>query len=872
MCAEGDSGYKWSDYPTRPDLAMKWRTVAHISGTFDKNSGIIPVNFNNDFKSEYWMIKITEATDDLKINGLGLYTFSDDELNKSGFVIDKVFDGVSDTSIDNVIKDKMNLPLTLTIDGEEYNVSWSYDSEIIDENGNVIPSVNNRVMTLKARIGKDEEGYKHVRTKDYHIISSDTRARTTIYNEEDIELTNNATQVSSMALTHGFSFDGKTEIEIDFGADNTGGIINFTNGEDSVITLSVIDGRIVANEGHSSEVSVEYKEKLKLEIGESTYNLYYFNGVFYDTLLYDKSLMKDKTPQSVSFTAIAEKTLSIDSIMLKAVSIELFKAIENQFDFEKISPNYRATNLNGDLTLFSQVGDVVFTYTSGNEEIINTTISPENGIVNTDSYAETYITVDAVSDSAQDSFTKTFKVFVGKDNLFGEAMSSSSAAVVNENISKYAADGVLETSFVTNSKSYKINFDLKEAKPLSKMRIIAADSAAKITEITVSVSNDNLHFTDVYTGTGINSNELFALDYTVSRFVRISVKADSEGTGITEVLAYSDMTDSEKLSYDWKQFVENLTVQNGTVVPKEGTLKTTFSLVSDNAAVTISETEDKKSWKVVVGGAQNETTVNITLTAFNGTVSDTKTYQITVFEDTDIRDNEIPGGGNAGSSGGGGGGAGGGGGGGSGNSAPSVNDPGIPGDVAVGPDPDLIELDNTVNELTGHWGSNEIKNLILKGIVQGDGKNLSLDRSVTRAEFCKMIVAALGLELVDYKGIYADTSSKDWFAPYAQVAKDYSIMSGDSVGFRGNDVISRQEMAVVLLNALKAQLPETVVENELSFTDNASIADWAKDAVRVASGLELLKGYDTGDFKPGNNLRRDEAMVVVYRLLSHLGK
>ena len=97
-------------------------------------------------------------------------------------------------------------------------------------------------------------------------------------------------------------------------------------------------------------------------------------------------------------------------------------------------------------------------------------------------------------------------------------------------------------------------------------------------------------------------------------------------------------------------------------------------------------------------------------------------------------------------------------------------------------------------------------------------------------------------------------------------------MSGDSVGFRGNDVISRQEMAVVLLNALKAQLPETVVENELSFTDNASIADWAKDAVRVASGLELLKGYDTGDFKPGNNLRRDEAMVVVYRLLSHLGK
>ena len=128
------------------------------------------------------------------------------------------------------------------------------------------------------------------------------------------------------------------------------------------------------------------------------------------------------------------------------------------------------------------------------------------------------------------------------------------------------------------------------------------------------------------------------------------------------------------------------------------------------------------------------------------------------------------------------------------------------------------------------------------------------------------------LELSDYNGIYSDTKSGDWFAPYAQTAKEYGIMSGDSRGFRGNDVISRQEMAVVLINALKARLPEVNSAGEMSFTDNDSIASWAKDAVKLASGLELLKGYDTGDFRPEKNLRRDEAMVVVYRLLSHIGK
>ena len=50
------------------------------------------------------------------------------------------------------------------------------------------------------------------------------------------------------------------------------------------------------------------------------------------------------------------------------------------------------------------------------------------------------------------------------------------------------------------------------------------------------------------------------------------------------------------------------------------------------------------------------------------------------------------------------------------------------------------------------------------------------------------------------------------------------------------------------------------------------IAAWASDYVKLATGLNLLKGYDTGDFKPSNNLKRDEAMVVVYRLISQLEK
>ena len=273
--------------------------------------------------------------------------------------------------------------------------------------------------------------------------------------------------------------------------------------------------------------------------------------------------------------------------------------------------------------------------------------------------------------------------------------------------------------------------------------------------------------------------------------------------------------------------------------------------------VTITETSDKASWKITVGTSQTEVVVNVTLSAINGTASPkTKSYQITVLADTNIRDNVITEDSNTGSGGGGGGGGG-------GSRTPSNS-------VAFTPDAIQTQIAYTENELTNHWGSNEIKTLISRGIVQGDGSSLNLTRSVTRAEFCKMIITGLGYELIEHRGTFYDIDSDDWFASFAETAFEYGIMSGDQKGFRGNDTISRQEMAVVLINALKTKKPEISAENEASFTDDDSIAVWANDYVKLASGLGLLKGYDTGDFRPLNNLKRDEAMVVVYRLLSQI--
>ena len=279
----------------------------------------------------------------------------------------------------------------------------------------------------------------------------------------------------------------------------------------------------------------------------------------------------------------------------------------------------------------------------------------------------------------------------------GEAKSSSPNIGKDGKTGDFAVDGSLETEFVTNATNWRISIDTQKSNAdssFNKLRIYEADTEAKIQEYTVNISNNNVDFTEVYKGTTIDSGELITIPYCEARFVRIIVtKVSAPGTGIKEVCAYNEMSDAEKLDYDFNDLTKDLTVAKGTVIKKTGKFGTAFTLLSDNPAVTFTENADKTGWIVNVGSTSSEVTVTITLRAAYGTApAKEKPYSLTLFGDTDIRDNEIIGDSNTGSGGGGGGGGG----------KPSTS-------VSVTPNSQTIVNSTAFNELTNHWGANEIK-------------------------------------------------------------------------------------------------------------------------------------------------------------------
>ncbi|MEK3883222.1 alpha-amylase family glycosyl hydrolase [Paenibacillus sp. PL2-23] len=175
-----------------------------------------------------------------------------------------------------------------------------------------------------------------------------------------------------------------------------------------------------------------------------------------------------------------------------------------------------------------------------------------------------------------------------------------------------------------------------------------------------------------------------------------------------------------------------------------------------------------------------------------------------------------------------------------------------------------------------HWAERAVKSLAAKGVVVGmDGERFVPDGDVTRAQFAKMLVAALlpGVQLPSAEGIFTDVPPNAWFAPYAEAAYELGLVNGRGDGrFDPEAPITREEMAIMLHRAYRLASGEGEAEDvaEPDFRDLGAISEWAKRDVFAAAEHGLVNGRANGDFAPGELLSRAEGAQAVYNLLQAL--
>ncbi|MBN6186996.1 S-layer homology domain-containing protein [Aneurinibacillus sp. BA2021] len=170
------------------------------------------------------------------------------------------------------------------------------------------------------------------------------------------------------------------------------------------------------------------------------------------------------------------------------------------------------------------------------------------------------------------------------------------------------------------------------------------------------------------------------------------------------------------------------------------------------------------------------------------------------------------------------------------------------------------------------WAQGGILEAQSRGLLKGDEKgNFRPTALVTRQEVASILVNILKLEEPNVQtSSYTDVPANAWGLKAIEAVKNAGIMRGDGNGkFRPNAPVTREELASVLVGAINADT--TGRGTNLNVADAAQISSWAKPAVEVAMEKGLLRG-DGKNFNPKQKAPRQEVAIMAVNLANALGQ
>lgn len=182
------------------------------------------------------------------------------------------------------------------------------------------------------------------------------------------------------------------------------------------------------------------------------------------------------------------------------------------------------------------------------------------------------------------------------------------------------------------------------------------------------------------------------------------------------------------------------------------------------------------------------------------------------------------------------------------------------------------------SDTEGNFAEMEISMLLAKGIVNGDGTNFFPGKPVTRAEFAKMLVVALGYgddaeEIKNYSAVFSDID-RHWAAGFVKEAWELGIAKGEGSRFYPDRSINRAEVLTMLLRAFRVAVESDAEKNRQTlekFGDWTNIPSWAVPYVARAVEKGIISGTPEGLFEPLRPASRAEAAKVLAAVAAQNG-
>ncbi|KJS21012.1 MAG: hypothetical protein VR72_12530 [Clostridiaceae bacterium BRH_c20a] len=167
------------------------------------------------------------------------------------------------------------------------------------------------------------------------------------------------------------------------------------------------------------------------------------------------------------------------------------------------------------------------------------------------------------------------------------------------------------------------------------------------------------------------------------------------------------------------------------------------------------------------------------------------------------------------------------------------------------------------------WAAEEVTAALANGFVPG-GLTRNYGQGITREEAVNLLVRVYEkarqetVTPADPK-LIKDTENEGVLK--AAALGIVSVASGQTVEFRPNDPVPRQEMAVFMLRTALAVKPKQDFNKEMqvTFADAQKIQSWAQEGIYFAFNNKIFSSYEER-IAPTMTLNREEGIICAQRL------
>ncbi len=178
----------------------------------------------------------------------------------------------------------------------------------------------------------------------------------------------------------------------------------------------------------------------------------------------------------------------------------------------------------------------------------------------------------------------------------------------------------------------------------------------------------------------------------------------------------------------------------------------------------------------------------------------------------------------------------------------------------------------TVDAKVADWAREQVDLAAAKGLMP-DSLGDDFTAKITRAEF-----AALAVKLYEAMGGYENPTIEsnpfsDTDDPVILRANALGIVKGSGGKFAPEDLVTREQAAVMLSRVYTKLGGEIPTVTATTFADDSRVSTWAKSEVAFMAGKGIINGKGNNTFDPNGktgNASIEESMVIALRMFEKL--